>query len=349
MAGPLSRTEQLTRLAFVDGRDKPGHDGSELPRVSFRSAIPWLFGALVAFLAFSASSALRADTLSPLPVQEVAPGVFVHTGEIALMSEENLGDIANIGFVIGDKGVAVVDTGGSVPIGERLLAAIRAHTNKPILYVINTHEHPDHVFGNAAFDGIGATFVGHRNLPRALAMRGEFYLKAFRRIIGDKLVSEVRLIPPTVTVADRLTLDLGGRTLELQAWPTAHTDCDLTVLDTTTRTLFAGDLVFVKHLPIIDGSLKGWLVDLPALAQVPAVRVIPGHGPVGLPWPQALDSERAYFEGLAKDVKTSIAKGEPVEAADKSAGQSQRDDWRLFDDYNARNATAAYSEYEWDQ
>jgi quinoprotein relay system zinc metallohydrolase 2 len=339
----------LTRRAFVDGRDKPGHDASGLPQVSFRSAIPWLLGALFATLALSAPSALCGEALAPLPVQEVAPGVFAHTGEIALMTEDNAGDIANIGFVIGDKGVAVVDTGGSVPVGRRLLAAIRAHTDKPILYVINTHEHPDHVFGNAAFDGIGATFVGHHNLPRALAMRGEFYLKAFRRIIGDKLVSEVRLIPPTVTVADRLTLDLGGRTLELQAWPTAHTDCDLTVLDTATRTLFAGDLVFVKHLPIIDGSLKGWLVDLPALAQVPAMRVIPGHGPVGLPWPQALDSERAYFEGLAKDVKTSIAKGEPVEAADKSAGQSERDDWRLFDDYNARNATAAYSEYEWDQ
>jgi quinoprotein relay system zinc metallohydrolase 2 len=309
----------------------------------------WLSGVLIAIFAFSAPRTACAETPPPLAVQEAAPGVFVHTGEIALMTEENLGDIANIGFVIGDKGVAVVDTGGSVPIGQQLLAAIRAHTDKPVLYVINTHEHPDHVFGNAAFDGIGATFVGHHNLPRALAIRGPFYLKAFRRIIGDKLVNQVKLIPPTLTVADHLTLDLGGRSLELQAWPPAHTDCDLTVLDRSTRTLFAGDLVFVKHLPIIDGSLKGWLVDLPALAQVPAVRVIPGHGPVGLPWPQALDSERAYFDRLAKDVKTSIAKGEPVEAADKSAGQSQRDDWRLFDDYNARNATAAYSEFEWDQ
>jgi quinoprotein relay system zinc metallohydrolase 2 len=309
----------------------------------------WLIGVLIAALAFSAPSAFCGETLSPLPVQEVAPGVYVHTGEIALMSEDNLGDIANIGFVIGDKGVGVIDTGGSVPVGERLLAAIRAHTTKPILYVINTHEHPDHVFGNVAFDGLGATFVGHKNLPRALAMRGEFYLKAFRRIIGDKLVDQVKIIPPTLTVADRLSLDLGGRTLELQAWPPAHTDCDLTVLDTATQTLFAGDLVFVKHLPIIDGSVKGWLVDLDALAKVPAVRVIPGHGPVGLPWPQALDSERAYFEGLAKDVKLSIAKGEPVEGATKWAGQAERDDWRLFEDYNRRNVTAAYSEFEWDQ
>ncbi|HZZ62376.1 MAG TPA: quinoprotein relay system zinc metallohydrolase 2 [Roseiarcus sp.] len=311
---------------------------------------PLLRALLIVSLALFARSASPGEAAAPpFPLQEVAPGIFAHAGEIALMSEGNEGDIANIGFVIGDKGVAVVDTGGSMEVGRRLLAAVRARTDKPILYVINTHEHPDHVFGNGAFDGLGATFVGHRNLPRALAMRGAFYLKAFRRIIGDRLMDEVKIIPPTLTVEDRLTLDLGGRTLELRAWPPAHTDCDLTVFDTKTRTLFAGDLVFVGHLPIIDGSLKGWLADLEGLEAVPAERVIPGHGPIGLPWPKALDDERAYLSGLARDVKAFIARGAPLEAAAKEAGQSLRDDWRLFDDYNARNVTAAYSEYEWDQ
>ena len=294
-------------------------------------------------------SAAQAQSVAPLSVQEVSPGVFAHAGAIALMSEENLGDIANIGFVVGEKGVAVVDAGGSVEVGRALLAAIRARTAKPILYVVNTHEHPDHVFGDAAFEGLGATFVGHRNLPRALAARGAFYLKAFRKIIGDRLIDEVKIVPPTLTVDDRLTLDLGGRALELRAWPPMHTDCDLTVLDQATRTLFSGDLVFVGHLPIIDGSLKGWLANFDALAAVPAERVIPGHGPLPLPWPQALDRERTYLNGLARDVKAFIARGEPVDSAVKAAGQSERDGWRLFDDYNARNATTAYSEYEWDQ
>ena len=291
----------------------------------------------------------RGVPASAMRLDEVAPGNYVHLGAVEVVTQANQGDIANLGVIVGDDALAVVDTGGSVAVGEALLAAIRACTDKPVRYVINTHEHPDHVFGNRAFTGLGAIFVGHHNLPRELAERGDFYLRSYRDQLGPDAIDAVRLIPPTLLVEHETRLDLGGRTLLLTAWsPAAHTNCDLTVLDETTGTLYAGDLSFLQHVPVVDGSVKGWLDVLTRLATLPARRVVPGHGRIVAPWPEALDGERRFLTTLADDARRLIKQGVPLDEAVPQIGASERGLWQLFDDYEPRDATAAFTELEWE-
>lgn len=298
--------------------------------------------ALSLCLALAARSALAAD---PLTVEEVAEGVYVHAGVQALMSAENAGGIANLGFVVGEEAVAVIDPGGSMRQGEALLAALREVTDLPVRYVIETHAHPDHVFGAAAFPH--AVVVGHERLAAALGARGERDIEVNRALIGDAN-DGARVLLPEEAVEDEHRIDLGGRTLLLTAWPPAHTDHDLTVLDEETGTLFAGDLLFMEHLPVVDGSIVGWLDVMDDLAEVPAERVVPGHGPAVAEWPNALGSQRDYLEGLASEVRALIAEGVPIDQAAATAGQGMAGDWMLFDQFNARNVTAAYAELEWE-
>ena len=157
----------------------------------------------------------------------------------------------------------------------------------------------------------------------------------------------MRIVAPTLTVEGEIKLDLGNRSLALEAWRAAHSDNDLTVLDEASGTLFAGDLLFVQHVPVLDGSIRGWLAAIDELERIPAKQVVPGHGPVSA-WPGALAAERAYLERLAADCRDLIKRGVPLAEAARVAGAAEKPHWRLFDAYNARNATAAYSELEWE-
>ncbi|QRE78004.1 quinoprotein relay system zinc metallohydrolase 2 [Methylobacterium aquaticum] len=279
-------------------------------------------------------------------MQEVAPGVFVYAAPYALAGRGNDGAIANVGFVIGRDAVAVIDTGGSLRAGERLLAALRQRTALPVRYVINTHVHPDHVLGNAAFAADGTTFVGHRALPEALAARAQDYLRANADLVGPDFAG-TRIVPPTLLVSSVLDLDLGGRALHLEAWPTSHTNSDLTVRDEATDTWFLGDLLFVGHVPALDGRLTGWIATLRSLHARPAARVVPGHGPAVVPWPAAAGPIDRYLATLETQVRAMVRDGTPIGEAGRAA-KGEAGEWALFDDFNARNATTAYQELEWE-
>jgi quinoprotein relay system zinc metallohydrolase 2 len=315
--------------------------GKVLPSVKYAISV-------ISTLAIVTALATQAVFADPLPVVEVAEGIYAFQGKHDLMNAGNGGDIANVGFVVGEDAVAVVDTGGSPEEGRRLLETIATTTDRPVRYVILTHMHPDHVFGSAAMVGPDVAFVGHARLNAALEQRFDHYVAANAPALAPGALDGVRRVPVTIEVADRLELQLGGRTLEIRSWPVAHTDNDLTVYDPATRTLFGGDLVFLEHLPSIDGSLRGWQRTLADLAAIPAVRVIPGHGPVPSPWPAALEPERRYFDVLARDLKASLDAGEPLSVAVGKAGRSEAGNWKLFEEFNARNATAAFAELEWE-
>ena len=306
----------------------------------------FVVGAAAAVALFVAPDVAAA--VEPLPTKEIAPGVFVYEAPVALLAPDNAGAIANVGFIVGDAGVAVIDTGNTREAGERLLAAVKVRTDRPIRYVINTHMHPDHVLGDVAFKSSGATFVAHAKFARALTARTQAYLDGAKRALGDSFSEKPEdVVLPDVTVADKTVLDLGGRTLELEAMPTAHTDNDLTVLDQKTGTWFLGDLLFMSHLPSIDGSFSGWVKLMSRLKDRKVERVVPGHGPVPATWPDALAPQQRYFDRLRLDVETLLDQGASLREASEKAGLSERDAWALFDEFNARNAIEVYRELEW--
>ena len=283
----------------------------------------------------------------PLPMTEIAAGIFVHNGVQDEASAANEDGIANIGFIVGADAVAVIDPGGSFAEGAALRAAIRARTDRPIRYVVLTHVHPDHTFGAAAFCGDHPDFVGHARLPGALAQRGDYYLRRLRIALGDGATGS-EVVPPTLLVSDRLDLDLGGRHLSLQAHGPAHTDNDLTIFDENTRTIWLADLLFVDRIPAIDGNLVGWLKELDEVSGIPAERAVPGHGPVSVPWPAAAEPERRYLEAVARETRAAIKAGIGIADAWRHVANSERGRWLLFDDYHPRNVTAAYKELEWE-
>ncbi len=281
-------------------------------------------------------------------LESIGDGIYVHHGEHLDIDVGYQGDICNISVVVGSKGVAVIDTAGSLKVGQQLRAAIAEITKLPILYVINTHVHPDHIFGNAAFIGDKPTFVGHEALAEAMQLREEAYNKLNEKYLGEEAKGS-EIVIPTLAVKDSLKLDLGDRSLTLQAYPVAHTNTDITVIDSKTQTLFTGDLLFVERTPVIEGDIKGLIATLEQLRAYQNVKqVVPGHGKQTNNWRAAIDNELRYLNVMLNDVRTAIENDVGMAKAMDTVAASEKDKWVLFDVANRRNVNTVYPALEWE-
>lgn len=297
--------------------------------------------ALVYFLL--ASISVYTNAADQLDFVEVSAGVFVFEGEIKDIFASQEGMVSNVTFVIGKRAVAVVDTGASLNQGKLIRQAIRRETQLPIEYVINTHVHLDHIFGNQAFVADAPEFVAHINFQQELAAKGVYYQSRMQtaEFGGSEIVEATRLISKTETI------NLGDRPLRLIAAQRAHTNHDLMVYDINTATLIAGDLVFVDHCPVIDGSLSGWLTVLADIEKLDFSTLVPGHGSVQRD-KSALTKMTRYFSGLQAAVRTAIDEQIYLGVASDTLLLDQAPHWILFDEYHKRNVIAAYTELEWE-
>ena len=241
-----------------------------------------------------------------MQITEVGPGIFA-----CLMANET----ANAGFVITARGVIVVDSLSTPAQGRELAAAIRAQTHQPVLLVVNTHHHFDHVLGNQAF---AAPVIAHCALAQQLA-------QAAARDLGPAdvdawivehpedrwLVDELELIYPNILFEDHLLIDLPPRRLVVQHLG-GHTP-DSSIVDLTEQgVVFAGDLVFEGRVPFLrHANIRRTIDALRSLERRGARTVVPGHG--DLCDTAYVARLRGYLEALVEAVGRLAAKGRTKE------------------------------------
>ncbi|MBC6496960.1 MAG: quinoprotein relay system zinc metallohydrolase 2 [Alphaproteobacteria bacterium GM7ARS4] len=286
-----------------------------------------------------------------ITLHKVSEGLYTHVGKLQEPSPDNGGNMANMHVVIGSDSIAVFDTGYSHTLGQNLRRAIRTLSDKPISHVILSHVHPDHIFGASAFLEDNPIFIGHKNLPRALAQVGNYYLEGLSDTLGAHNAKKTRIVAPTHTVdIDKpLTISLGDRELRIEAWKPAHTHTDITALESMSQCLLTGDLVFVDHIPTFDGNTLGWLDILNKIENTPHKTILPGHGdPPLAQWKHAIHAMDHYLQDVVRDVRKLIKDHVAIQDAISMAAQNQKDQWQLFERYHPANVTFAFAELEWE-
>jgi cyclase len=288
-------------------------------------------------LAGGAHQASPSHSHLPFTLRQVGPGVWAAVDDAA-------GDSgANAGFVIGEDGVAVIDTFERPEAARRLLEEIRARTALPIRFVVNTHYHLDHVAGNTLFAEQGATIVAQRNVRAWMRTENLKFFGPSPKPEQKKMVESLTL--PDVTYTGSIELYLGSRRLVVREFP-GHTGGDSAVIVPDAHVIFCGDLFWNHTLPnLIDASTGPWLETLSNLETLdPAATFVAGHGDIGKVGDVREFQDYLFF--LRRAVGKALQAGGPenAEAAVYPQLEAKYGNWGFFKYFAKRDITDTAAE-----
>lgn len=220
---------------------------------------------------------------------------------------------ANTGIIIGKDGIVVVDTLISAKEAKRFIRDIRTISRKPIKYVVNTHYHLDHVFGNSEFAKLGAVIIAQENDKKAMEKSaGETLANIGQYGLTKKDMKGTTPAYPVLTYGDRMAIDIGGLRIELIHARPSHTGGDTLVYLPDRKVLFAGDILFTDYHPFLaEGNIEEWAKELDDIQLMDVEKIIPGHGP--LSGKKDLDDMKGYILMFDQKAKELAAQSDDVQ------------------------------------
>jgi glyoxylase-like metal-dependent hydrolase (beta-lactamase superfamily II) len=306
--------------------------------------LPFILMSLMLMGAVGVPSARAAQPRVP-PPQQLAQGVYAVVNQHAEPAPENHGAVGNQGILIGDKGVILVDTGTSVRYANELMAAVRRLTSKPIVLVINTHQHPAFIFGNGALALQGVPILAHRATAQLIEQRCEKCLKNLNDILGSDEMQGTRVVAPTRTIEGPVSLKVAGRRLDIVYYGHSSSPGAIGVVDRASGVLFAGGLVSIGRVPDTrDGRIGNWLPALEALKERQIRIMVPGEGPVA---PVArIDELEGYLIALQRSVEKTYQQGVSLGEAGVHSNLPEFKNWAAYHSAHNRNVEHLYLQLE---
>lgn len=291
--------------------DGGAHLPCEQVDVSRRAALMRLAGiAAMPLIAGAFDIAAAAPLTYPLVPVVLGEGVWVLYGVPEPIDRSNGGAIANITIFDTREGAVIVDTGPSKRYGAALEACVRELTGKPVVRVYLTHFHPDHVFGNQAFDA--GVIAAPQGVIDGLRSLGEDFASAMYFAAGDWMRG-TELVLPGKAVGDSVE-EIGGRRFALKSLG-GHTPSDLAIVEEASGILVAGDLVFLDRAPTTPhADLGRWRESLGTLASIKATQIVPGHGPVESA-PRGFNQTRDWLSMVEETIRSAFDRGLTINEA----------------------------------